>query len=253
MGLFQHKNPAKKSLSDELEEAEELLFDAEFRDELRAHGREYFERILNENVVLFKQDLDATVAYINTELRQQVARQLDEQKTDINRVNAELRDHIATRLDEQFVEYSKTMKTAQDAALVSMEQRAKALEEQHQQLGAVLQKSFAYQDAMMSSSVEESKSKLNAMRGAQEAAVQELASSVKALQEQHASLSQMLEQTIVNQEAMMVNAFEDNMSRIIEHYLVTALGEQYDLKAQLPAIIQQMEANKQAMVDDMKL
>lgn len=253
MGLFQHKNTAKKSLSDELEEAEELLFDAEFRDELRAHGREYFERVLNENVTLFKQDLDATVAYINTELRQQVARQLDQQTADINRVNAELRDTIAARIDEQFVEYTKTMKSAQDMALRALEQRAKNLEQQHDQLGAVLEKSFAYQDAMMSGAVEENKGRMNAMRGAEEAAVQELASSVKTLQEQHAQLGKMLEESIVNQEAMMVNAFEENMARIIEHYLVTALGDQYDLKAQLPAIIQQMETNKQAMVDDMKL
>ena len=43
------------------------------------------------------------------------------------------------------------------------------------------------------------------------------------------------------------------MARIIEHYLLEALGDQYDLKAQLPAIIQQLETNKQAIVDDMKL
>lgn len=253
MGLFQHKNTAKKSLSEELEEAEELLFDDAFREELKAHGRTYLERVLNENIILFKQDLDATVAHINTELRQQIGRQLDQQVADINRVNADLRDSITKRIDEQFVEYTATMKEAQDKTLQSLEQRAKKLEEQHDQLGNVLEKSFAYQDAMMSGAVEESKSKLNAMRGAQEAAVRELASSVKTLQEQHASLGKMLEESIANQEAMMVDAFEDNMSRIIEHYLVTALGEQYDLKAQLPAIIQQMETNKQAMVDDMKL
>jgi hypothetical protein len=253
MGLFQHKHATKKSLSDELEEAEELLFDAEFREELRAHGREYFERVLNENVTLFKQDLDATVAHINTELRQQVARQLDQQMVDINQVNVDLRQSIATRVDEQFTEYTNTMKSAQDTALASLEQRAKDLEQQYLQLGAALQKSFAYQDAMMTNSVEDSKNKLGTMRRAQELAVQELAASVKALQDQHVQLSQMLEQSIVNQEVMMIQAFEDNMSRIIEHYLVTALGDQYDLKAQLPAIIQQMEANKQAMVDDMKL
>lgn len=253
MGLFQHKHATKKSLSDELEEAEELLFDAEFREELRAHGREYFERVLNENVTLFKQDLDATIAHINTELRQQVSRQLDQQMADINQVNAELRETIAKRIDEQFTEYTTTMKSAQDTALTSLEQRAKALEQQYLQLGSALEKSFAYQDAMMTNSVEDSKNKLGTMRRAQELAVQELATSVKALQDQHAQLSQMLEKSIVNQEVMMIQAFEDNMSRIIEHYLVTALGDQYDLKAQLPAIIQQMEANKQAMVDDMKL
>jgi len=253
MGLFQHKQQAKKSLSDEAIEAAELLFDDEFREELRSHGRAYFERVINENATLFKQDLDATVAHINTELRQHAARQLDQQFTEINRVNAELREHIAKRLDEQFVEYSKTIKDAQDTALKLLEQRAKNLEEQHEQLGAVLEKSFAYQDAMMSGAVEENKSRLNAMRGAQEAAIESLTNSVRTLQEQHQQLETMLQESIAHQQDMMISAFEENMARIIEHYLVGALGDQYDLKAQLPAIIQQMEQNKQAMADDMKL
>lgn len=52
---------------------------------------------------------------------------------------------------------------------------------------------------------------------------------------------------------MLVDAFEQNMAQIIEHYLLGALGDQYDLKAQLPSIIKQMQDNKQAIVDDMKL
>ena len=43
------------------------------------------------------------------------------------------------------------------------------------------------------------------------------------------------------------------MAAIVERYLLGALGDQYDLKAQLPAIIKQMEENKQAIADDMKL
>jgi hypothetical protein len=57
----------------------------------------------------------------------------------------------------------------------------------------------------------------------------------------------------VKQEEALINGFESNMARIIEQYLLGALGDQYDLKAQLPSIIGQMEANKQAIVDDMKL
>ncbi len=63
----------------------------------------------------------------------------------------------------------------------------------------------------------------------------------------------MLEMSINKQQTILVDAFQQNMARIIEHYLLTAVGEKYDLKAQLPSIIQQMEANKQAIVDDMKL
>jgi hypothetical protein len=43
------------------------------------------------------------------------------------------------------------------------------------------------------------------------------------------------------------------MAVVVEHYLLGALGEQYDMKAQLPMIIKQMDANKKAMMDDMKL
>lgn len=43
------------------------------------------------------------------------------------------------------------------------------------------------------------------------------------------------------------------MARILEHYLIGALGEQTHFKAQLPSIIEQLEKNKQAMMDDMKL
>jgi hypothetical protein len=52
---------------------------------------------------------------------------------------------------------------------------------------------------------------------------------------------------------MLVTAFESNMAQIVEHYLLGALGDQYDLKAQLPSIIKQMEANKDVIVEDMKL
>lgn len=43
------------------------------------------------------------------------------------------------------------------------------------------------------------------------------------------------------------------MARIVENYLVAAIGEQYNLKSQLPSIIKQLEENKQAIVDDIKL
>ena len=75
----------------------------------------------------------------------------------------------------------------------------------------------------------------------------------EALRQQHEQLNVLLQKTIVEQQAMLVSSFEQNMARVIEHYLLGALGDQYDLKAQLPSIIKQMEANKQAIADDMKL
>ena len=66
-------------------------------------------------------------------------------------------------------------------------------------------------------------------------------------------MAETLEANAAKQQEILAKAFEENMAQVIEHYLLGALGDQYDLKAQLPAIIKQMEENKQAIVDDMKL
>ncbi len=252
MGLFQGKKGHKKS-SDPALDAVELVFDDEFREDLKNRGRLYFERVINENAALFKQDLDATVTYVSTELKQHVARQLDEQFTEINRVNAELREHIAKQLDEQFVEYSKTMNDAKDLALQALGRSAQALEQQHQQLALSLEKSVANQDAMLTSALQDKQAQVIEMKEAQDAAMQALNRSAHALREQHEQLSSMLEKTIADQKAMVVDTFQQNMAQVIEHYLLDAVGDQYDIKAQLPAIIKQMEENKQAIADDMKL
>lgn len=251
MGLFGQKGHSGGSAADDTNV--EHLFDDAFREELKDKARLYFERVINENSALFKQDLDATVAHINTELRQHVARQLDEQFSEINKVNTELRQHITDQLDSQFVEYGKTMKEAQDQVMQSLSKSAQAVEEQHRQLSAALEKSVANQDAMFVGALEENKTRINAIKDAQNLALQMLTQSAQAVQEQQKQLSIMLEKGIDDQKAIFVNTFEQNMARIIEHYLLGALGDQYDMKAQLPAIIKQMEENKQAIADDMKL
>ena len=87
----------------------------------------------------------------------------------------------------------------------------------------------------------------------QEKLLQDLSASTEALEQKYQQLSQLVDQSVENQKTMLTAAINDNMARIIEHYLVEALGEQSDLRTQLPSILEQMEQNKQAMVEDMKL
>jgi predicted phage tail protein len=250
MGLF-HKQKSQNGLSDE--EAAELeghFLDENFREELRNHGRLYFEKVINENARLFKEDLDATIVQVNTELKDHVVGRLD---ASIVRINDELKEHITKQLDDQFSQYGKMLKDAQDTALQSLSSSAQAVQEQHQQLSATLQKSIANQNVMATSLFEKNMAEMTATKEAQDAALQTLNSSVQAVQEQSQKLITTLQENIAKQEEALVSAFEGNMARVIEHYLLGALGDQYDLKAQLPAIIQQMETNKQAIADDMKL
>ena len=250
MGFF-HKQDAHKNMSaEDAADIEEHFFDENFREELRNHGRWYFEKVINKNADLFKKDLDATISQINTELKDHVAQQLDAAITDIN---TELKERVTNQLDHQLAEYSKVLKDAQDSALQSITRSAQTLQEQHQQLAADLQKSIADQKTQLNGVFESNKAQIQTMNDSQASALQWLAQSTHAMQEQHDQLKKMLEEDVKAQESTLVEGFESNMAQVIEHYLLGALGDQYDLKAQLPAIIQQMEANKQAIVDDMKL
>lgn len=246
MGLF-HK---QADATDDTADIEQHFMDENFREELRNHGRWYFEKVINENGALFKKDLDATIEQLKVDLRQSVSQQVTDA---VAQLGASLQDHITSQLDAQFVEYSKTMKSAQDEALASITKSAHSLTEEYRHLSTTVQKDLAEQEAVLSGAIEESKTRIATVADAQTAAIQWINHSTQALQEHDAQLTALLQKNLADQQALLVRSFEGNMAQIIEHYILGALGDQYDLKAQLPAIIKQMEANKQTIVDDMKV
>ncbi|MGV9001390.1 MAG: hypothetical protein ACOH18_00315 [Candidatus Saccharimonadaceae bacterium] len=250
MGIFQHKQDPKKSPSDGLLPEEEHFFDEYFREELRNHGRWYFEKVINENGDIFKRELQETIAQVNVDLKEHVTRQLD---SAIAQVNQELKEHTTKQLEAQFNDYSTTLKEAQALALQTMTESAQTLKDQHEALRTVLEKNVADQQALLHNAFDENKIQITAMKEAQDAALKWLNQSAQALHDQYQQMSTVLQKNVTDQEEMLVGAFQSKMAAIVENYLLGALGDQYDLKAQLPAIIKQMEENKTAIVDDMKL
>lgn len=238
MGIFQGKNkPSKKAPIDETSDGVQRFFDGYF-SELKERGRTYFQNAATQSADDFKKDLDVSVAKVSTELH----------------------NYVVQRIDEQIADNAKTMKDAQQAALQAFDESIISMKQQHEQLLAELKKSAAAmqqnvvnQDAVLSKEFEENRTRIVAMKDAQEMALKQLDQSVHDLQQESQQLGQMLQKNVASQEAVLIDAFEQNMSRIIEHYLLGALGDEFDLKSQLPSIIKQMEANKQAIVEDMKL
>jgi len=171
------KQDLDKAYSDMAEEDAAHLFNKEFREELRNRGRLRFEKIIDENAMFLKQDLDMTISQLNEYMKQQ----------------------ITDKLDAEFTEYARAMKEAQELALTTLQKTAADIETQRANMAATLQ-----QDAAA-------------------------------------------------REAKIMKAYEENMAKIIEHYVVQALGDQFDLKAQLPYIVAQVEANKQNIAEDMRL
>lgn len=100
---------------------------------------------------------------------------------------------------------------------------------------------------------QENIARLEKIRSAQDMAIDRLSQSVTNLERQHEQLSDMLNSSIAQQKAMIADTVNENMAKIIEHYLFSALGDEPDISSQVPSIIKRMEENKQAMTDDMKL
>lgn len=250
MGLFQHKQQPRSASGDSSDESLEHFFDEVFNEELRNHGRWYFEKIIQENGSIFKTDLNATIQEVNGILREHVVQKLDEA---ISQVNQDLRDHAVSQLDAQFSAHAKTIVATQAEALSAVTRSAEELKAQHEDLSNKLKQDISDQKALLQSSFDDNKTQIIAMKDSQTQAMQWLNESVSLMQEQNNKLKEMLQDGTTKQQDMLVTAFQDNMAQVIEHYLLEVLGDQFDLKSQLPAIIGQLEANKQAIVDDIRL
>lgn len=225
--------------------------------------------------------LDATISRMNTELSKHLQERLKENDRvtqdaqdlvvqSLNRsaqalhakyqeLGLTLQQTVASQeammigvLEENKVQMSTTQ-TAQAAVLKTLQETAKVSQDQSCQLYKTLEKTATEQATELQRVYKDNTTSLVAVKTAQDAALATLTSSVQALQQQHDELRQMLETNVARQEAMLVDAFQANMAQIVEQYLLGALGEQYDVKAQLPAIIKQLEANKDAIKEDMTL
>lgn len=264
MGLFGDKQkPAETP-----EEKAELIFNDEYREELRARGRDYFQKVIEDSSNLFKQDLRATVEYVNTEMRQHIVRQLD---ATLGGVQTQLTKQI----DEQFVEFDNAIKRARDDAITSLEKRSKELEEKSSHLSTQLednvtkqmdlftkavdaqeskiQDALNQQNGLIEKAYENNKRKIDEAGEVQAVSMQALSSSVNALQKQHEELGHMIDRNVENQEAMIIELFENNLAQVVEHYLLKSLGESADIKTQMPTIMAHLEDNKKDMMDDMRL
>jgi hypothetical protein len=106
-----HKSKRKKAdvaISEAVEEDTIMVFNDEFREELRNRGRLHFEKIITENAMFLQQDLQITTSQINEYM-----------KTEITKV-----------LTEEFGKYQESISTAKELALASIQKTQEAIEQQ---------------------------------------------------------------------------------------------------------------------------
>ncbi len=168
----EQSSPLLKKADDSLD----LVFNDEFREELRNRGRLHFEKIISENAMFLQQDLRLTTSQLN-----------DFMKDEIRRV-----------LKEEFAAYEQSIATAKDQALESIKKTQDAIEQQRDLLEGKLK------------------------------------------------------EEIESEKQRIVGRIENNLSEIISHYLIDALGDEVSFDSQLEYILGQLEENKNDIIEDVR-
>ncbi len=73
-----------------------------------------------------------------------------------------------------------------------------------------------------------------------------------AIEQQREILGEELKKEVTSEKERLIGRFEKNMSEIVNHYVVAAIGDQIDLEDQLEYIIGDLEANKKEILEDIK-
>jgi uncharacterized membrane protein YccC len=87
---------------------------------------------------------------------------------------------------------------------------------------------------------------------AKQMAIDSIEKTKQTIEEQRDQLRQQLEIEVEAERARLINRFEENMADIVNHYVLAAIGQQIDLSDQLEYIVSELEANKQAIAEDIK-
>lgn len=86
---------------------------------------------------------------------------------------------------------------------------------------------------------------------AKEVAIDAIEKTKQAVEDNRVTLLKQLEQEFAEEKAREIKRFDENMTDVINHYLVAAIGDQIDLSDQFEYIIANLEANKKAIIQDL--
>jgi DNA-nicking Smr family endonuclease len=87
---------------------------------------------------------------------------------------------------------------------------------------------------------------------AKQLAIDSIAKTQSIIEQQRQILQQEIEQQAAVEKARMMEQFNKNMSEIVNHYVIAAIGKQLDLSDQLEYILADLEENKKAIMEDIR-
>jgi hypothetical protein len=87
---------------------------------------------------------------------------------------------------------------------------------------------------------------------AKQLAVDSIEKTISTIEQQREFLRQQMETQYENQKNHIIARFESEMATIVNHYVLRSIGNQINLSDQLDYILAELEANKKAIVEDIK-
>jgi len=87
---------------------------------------------------------------------------------------------------------------------------------------------------------------------AKQLAIDSIQKTNSAIDEQRQVLGREVTAQLQNEKKRLIARFEQDMASIVNHYLLTAIGDQIDLSDQLEFILGELEANKKAILEDIE-
>lgn len=99
---------------------------------------------------------------------------------------------------------------------------------------------------------EEFKKYEESIMDAKQLAVESIEKTKLAIDEQREEMGKQVQQEMVAEKERVIKLFESNMTDIVNHYVLAAIGDQIDLNDQLEYILGDLELNKQAIIEDLK-
>lgn len=85
---------------------------------------------------------------------------------------------------------------------------------------------------------------------AKQLAVESIEKTNAVIDEQRQMLGKELQQQVAAEKAQLMQRFESDMARVVNHYVLAAIGNQIDMSDQLSYIIGELEANKKEIMKD---
>ena len=97
---------------------------------------------------------------------------------------------------------------------------------------------------------EEFKKYEQSITDAKQIALESIEKTVSTIEQQRQFLEQQLKAQSDAQKARIIARFEEEMASIVNHYVLKAIGNQIDLTDQLDFILNELETNKKAIIED---